>query len=187
MARCETGSRWGCASGRRPSRCPSSRRRRPALRGRRADELPILEHVALPLEPVGRPREHRRVAAAAARRRTSMLTCTKRRPSRRDRLTRVTSAPGASKSARTRSRSTRACGSTGRSAPRSATSDGDRRVDVHRRRAVERQVELFLVLVLRASSDAAAARRHQRARERRDSDEQQRGTSRSRHRTAMIS
>src|SRR5688572_1503175 len=66
--------------------------------------------------------DHANGASVDARRTSSRstLTWTKRRPSRRARLTRAT--PGPPNRARTRSRSRRARGSTSRSAPRSATS-----------------------------------------------------------------
>ena len=90
-----------------------------------AHHLPELEHVAAPIEPIGRPGERRQPADSCRTSATSTLTWTKRRPSRRDRLTRVTLGAGRLRTARApgRDRAARA-GSTVRSAPRSATSAG---------------------------------------------------------------
>ncbi len=150
-ARCGRGSRSGRACGRRPARRRSSRRRRrPAGGG--AHHLPVLEHVALPVEAVGRPRERRQLrqlphvldveadvheAAAVAARQADA-----RRPRH----------PGPRTARARRSRSTRARGSTSRSAPRSATSAATDALTLSVAEPSSAQVQLLLVLVLAACS-----------------------------------
>ena len=86
-----------------------------------------------------------------------MLTWTNRRPSRRDRLSAARSAPGACEqrtdplAIETRARIHGKIDAAQRDERR------DRRVDVQRRRAVEREVQLFLVLVLLLQHTARTA------------------------------
>ena len=71
---------------------------------------------------------------------------------------RVTRTPLPEKNCRSAGRSSRAVGLVSRSMPRSATSAGTERVHVDGRGAVERDVELFVVLVLLRKDGATAGR-----------------------------